>query len=117
MSKNMQGEDMLFRWARPVVTDHETNNLLQVIQELPANQCGQEDLEEVLAKVGRHVVGGYGLPGQLRQWWDGAESGMKALVRIGAQATVFNAYYITNKRVEQATFALVGLEWLETGTP
>lgn len=112
MPKNDFGEDMDFKYARPIVTDAEVANLTQFVTSVKPEDVNQSDIEEVLAIVGRMAVGGYALPIVLRSWFGGIPCGLLILSRVAMQAVIANANYIMGRKVEHAIFALTGYMWL-----
>ena len=108
---------MDFKYAKPLMTDREMSDLLTFLQTLMPDIVEASGVEQVFSIVGRAVVGGYGLPGEVRPWVEGLPRPIVILARIQAQAVICNANYIMAKRVEQAIFSLVGYTWLYKSEP
>ncbi len=109
---NHVGEIMDFHYSKPVVTDAEVANLTHYVTSVKPTDANQSDIEDVLAVVGRMVVGGYALPTSLRGWFGAMPGGILVLSRVAMQAVVSNANYIMGRKVERAIFALTGYMWL-----
>ena len=103
---------MDFRYAKPIVSAREREDLITFCQTLKPEIVEASGVEQVFAIVGRFVVGGYDIPAEVRPWVDSLSRGNIILARIQAQAVICNANWATAKRVEQAIFALVGYTWL-----
>lgn len=108
---------MDFRYAKPIITEREHAELLSFVEVLKPDVVEASGIEQVFALVGRAVVGGYALPGEVRPWVEALPRGVVILARISAQAVICNANFIMAKRVEQAIFSLVGYTWLYKETP
>lgn len=103
---------MDFKYGKPVITERQREDLIHFAETIKPEAVEASTVEEMMAMVGKFVVGGHPVPAQVRSWVDQLSRGVVLLARIQAQAVICNANWAVAKRVEQAIFALVGYSWL-----
>jgi len=97
------------------MNDGTVKDLCRYIESVNPATVEPSGIEEVFSVMGRMLVGGYALPGTLRDWIGKVPYPRILLVQTIAQAVVSNGNFHIARRVEDSIFALVAIQWCSEG--
>jgi hypothetical protein len=106
---------MDLRIAYPQVNNATVSDLCRFVETVNPETVEASGIEEVFSVMGRLLVGGYALPGTLRDWIGKVPYPRILLVERIAYTVTSNAHFHMARRVEDAIFALVAIRWASEG--
>jgi hypothetical protein len=106
---------MDLRIAYPQVNNATVSDLCRYVETVNPETVEASGIEEVFSVMGRLLVGGYALPGTLRDWIGKVPYPRILLVERIAYTIASNGNFHLARKVEDSIFALVAIKWCNEG--